>query len=142
MAFHQGWGFSVRTAYHALGGEQSNTLGQAGNHVGWKDIWGAKAWPKVKGFMWKLRSNALPLRTNLARRGVPTSPLCLFYAEEEDGKHMAMGCTWTHPVWARVLNLDVALAGMQGRCRTGSSRANASRRLSCKLRLQGGRSAC
>lgn len=43
----------------------------------WTTIWKTYVWSKVKSYMWKLASNALPVRANLKRRGILISPLCL-----------------------------------------------------------------
>lgn len=94
--------FSVRSAYHALTMNQSDIRGPPAGNDRWKAIWGAKAWPEVKVFMWKLLENALSLR------GIPTSPLCPFCEEEETAQHLVLGCAWNHSIWVHVLNLDVA----------------------------------
>lgn len=47
-------------------------LGNGGDlenrHVAWREIWNMKVSPKVKHFLWRLCSNALPTRALLRRR--------------------------------------------------------------------------
>lgn len=54
----------------------------------WTTIWKTYVWSKVKSYMWKLASNALPVRANLERRGISISPLCLACDEDDTSEHM------------------------------------------------------
>lgn len=89
-------GVSFKSVYHRLRerSREANNRSQVG--AGWSVIWKAKVWPKVKVFMWKLKSNALAIHTNLERKRVPTPPLCLACKEVENREHLVKGYSWTN----------------------------------------------
>lgn len=65
----------------------------------WQQIWKSKVSQKIKVFMWKLRSNVLPVRECLARIGILISLTCPACEEVETPEHLIAGCIWTHQVW-------------------------------------------
>lgn len=76
-------------------------------------IWTSKVWPKVQTFMWKLASNSISVRSNLVRRGIPTSPVCPVCDEVETREHMAYGCSCTKWVWEGVLGLTMDMMNFE-----------------------------
>lgn len=66
----------------------------------WKQVWKLKVMPRVKMFIYKACSNALPTRANLFRRGCITDPVCGLHGEKmEDIEHLFLRCTAVTPVW-------------------------------------------
>lgn len=66
----------------------------------WKSIWNAKVMLKIKNFIWRLVSDALPTKANLAKRGLGESSCCpICYCERETAEHIFLGCSWVKPVW-------------------------------------------
>ncbi|KAF7826245.1 reverse transcriptase [Senna tora] len=66
----------------------------------WKRIWALKTVPKVKNFLWKACSNALPTKSALFRRKCAKGnvcPVCL--VEEESVEHLFLHCGLTRDVW-------------------------------------------
>uniref|UniRef100_A0A803LLX0 Reverse transcriptase zinc-binding domain-containing protein n=1 Tax=Chenopodium quinoa TaxID=63459 RepID=A0A803LLX0_CHEQI len=74
--------FSVRSAYHAaLGATNENSISSSSlNHdTTLSYLWAAKLPPKIKHFGWRALRNALPVRSNLKKRGIcadDTCPMC------------------------------------------------------------------
>ncbi|KAF7837557.1 reverse transcriptase [Senna tora] len=66
----------------------------------WKWIWNLGIPPKVKNFLWRLCSNALPSLNNLSKRRIVLSPRCQICNQEEESiEHIFLMCPWTRPVW-------------------------------------------
>lgn len=103
---------TVRSAYHVIHSSRSDldvgdTVGSLPRHI-WPAIWKTYMWPKVQAFLWRLASNSIATKENLAKRGVPTSPLCPLCCTTESREHLIMGCSWVCPVWSDFLGLSVA----------------------------------
>lgn len=96
---------SVRSAYHSIknlsgvegedaGSSSTSLTGEAS--VLWRAIWKPKVWPKIRSFMWRLVTNSIAVKGNLARRGVSTSPFCHICQVLETTEHAMFECSWTH----------------------------------------------
>lgn len=63
-------------------------------------MWKTELPPKIKHFLWKLLSKALPTGSNLKRRHVTRDSLCKrCYLEEETEKHLFFDCPYAAQVW-------------------------------------------
>lgn len=97
--------YSVRTGYHIARSKfqppqvfPSSSISL--NPSFWNQIWSVKTPQKVKIFLWKICQNALPVRENLFRRQMITSPLCpICNSEQETIEHALLLCSWTRQVW-------------------------------------------
>jgi len=78
--------FSVKSAYKVAvarreavaswDASSSGTKGQEEGEFEWRKIWQLHVPNKVKVFFWQLAHNSLPVRRNLARRGVLIDTRC------------------------------------------------------------------
>lgn len=101
--------FSTKSAYHVLEDIQEQAkVKQVGSSSDSKDdgsndfwmIWKVDCILKIKQFLWRFAHNSLPLRRNIARRGVETDTRCPVCGQlDEDGgncfmkcKHVKKGC--------------------------------------------------
>lgn len=98
---------SVKSAYHYIRERNRTGDDNTPSGRGWMIIWNTQVWPKVKLFMWKFAANAIPVRSNLQRRGFVVTSVCPSCAEEETRDHALTGCWWTRDVWDGVLNMKM-----------------------------------
>lgn len=68
-------------------------------------IWQVKTSPKVKHFLWKIKSNALPVGANLLRRGMEVEGRCKRCGLVETERHVLLQCPFATRVWDLVLAL-------------------------------------
>lgn len=62
--------------------------------------------PRIKQFLWRFAHNSLPLRMNIARRGVEADTRCPVCSRfDEDGGHCFLRCKQVKKCW-RELNLE------------------------------------
>ena len=62
-------------------------------------IWQIKASPKLKHFLWKIKSKALPVGANLVRRGVEVEGRCKRCGLMETERHVLLQCPFASRVW-------------------------------------------
>lgn len=95
--------FSTKSTYHVLEDrrEQSKVKQVGSSSVQkndkedefWGRIWKVKCIPKIKQFLWRFSHNSLPLRMNIARRGVELDTRCPVCGRlDEDGGHCFLKC--------------------------------------------------
>ena len=78
-----------------------NGLPSAGFFEDWKRFWNLLLPPKVLDFMWRFRSNYLPLRVRLHKKGVVLDTCCgLCDMEVEDASHIFFNFSFTRSCWA------------------------------------------
>ena len=66
-----------------------------------KRVWKVKAPYKIKTFMWKILSEALPMTDNILSRGMKIDSRCQICGlEGESSNHVLFSCTWARKVWA------------------------------------------
>lgn len=104
MWYHNANGkFSVRSAYFIeLHSSQSSKPSSSSPHRSkiWKYLWSANVPQKVKMFGWRMLRNALPVRANLASRGMKVNKVCERCGEaDETLDHMFMRCVESTRVW-------------------------------------------
>ena len=64
-------------------------------------IWSTKISPKVKLFLWRILSAALPVADQILRRGMSINPRCQICGEEgESINHVLFNCSVARQVWA------------------------------------------
>ncbi|XP_062024599.1 putative ribonuclease H protein At1g65750 isoform X3 [Rosa rugosa] len=98
--------YSVRSGYHVQHGGRSKASLQSAhsshivNPTVWKQLWNVSSIPKVKHFLWRACTNALPTMANLFVKKVTPSPLCPFCSDHmETIEHLLLQCPWTIGVW-------------------------------------------
>jgi hypothetical protein len=108
--------FSVKSAYKLAvalrdvqtGQDASCSVSAHGDERGfqWIKIWQLKVPNKVKMFIWRLAHNSLPVRRNLARRGVKLDTICPVCRRlDEDCGHIFFKCKFAKKCW-RLLNME------------------------------------
>jgi ribonuclease HI len=66
----------------------------------WSNLWKINVPPKHSHFLWRLLNNALPTKTNLAKRGVKCDPFCpRCPTKMETTNHVFLDCEWAKQVW-------------------------------------------
>jgi hypothetical protein len=84
----------------------------------WHRIWQLKLPNKVKMFVWRLTHNSLPVRRNLARRGIQLDALCPLYCRlDEDCGHLFFKCKRIKECW-RALESEHVRVMLEG-CKSG-----------------------
>ena len=68
-------------------------------------IWQVKTSPKPKHFLWKIKSNALPVGANLLRRGMEVEGRCKRCGLVETERHVLLQCPFATRVWDLVTAL-------------------------------------
>lgn len=66
-----------------------------------KHIWNVKTAPKLKDFLWRMVKKAIPVSSNLERRGVPSFN-CKKCGEHEDDLHVFLTCPLAEEVWSYI----------------------------------------
>ncbi|XP_010489824.1 PREDICTED: uncharacterized protein LOC104767503 [Camelina sativa] len=65
------------------------------------EVWSIQTAPKIKIFLWKVLSGALPVANLLRRRGIEGDELCRVCGEaEETINHILFTCTYARQIWA------------------------------------------
>jgi hypothetical protein len=112
-AYERSGGYSVRSAYRQLKGEQSESLrekegGAASSVTGkwWRVLWKLKVPPKVRIFWWRVIRNFLPSNAELKRRDVShESHYAACGHQSEDLFHVIVECPWAKRLWLEVKKL-------------------------------------
>ena len=109
-------GFSVRSAYYVelmAARKHKPSASTVMKEPEWKWICDANIQPKVKMFGWKSMHNGIPLRQNLARRGMEVDKVCPRCGEEEESiEHLLIQCAVSQRVWySSPLRIHVARTG-------------------------------
>ena len=96
----------------------SSTATSSNAECNWHKIWQLKFPNKVNMFIWRLAHNSLPVRRNLARRGVKTETVCpVCYRLDENCGHLFFKCNMAKECW-RMMNLEHIRAELE-QCRSG-----------------------
>ena len=121
--------FSVKSAYKLavhirdrdLGKDASSSAAAvSGNNdeFMWHKLWQLKLPNKVKMFIWRLGHNSLPVRRNLARRGVKIDTICpVCHRLDEDCGHVFFKCKRSKECWEE-MNLEHVHAILEA-CKSG-----------------------
>jgi hypothetical protein len=108
--------FSVKSAYKlavarrdAQTGQDASSFVRANGYdrdFQWIKIWQLKAPNKFKMFVWRFAHNSLPVRRNVARRGVELDTICPVCGRlDEDCGHIFFKCKFVKLCW-RLLNME------------------------------------
>jgi len=120
--------FSVKSAYKLAVQLQDQQLGRDASsstsmqnvegEFSWQKIWQMRLPNKVNMFIWRLAHNSLPVRRNLARRGVKLDTVCPVCERfDEDCCHLFFKCKGAKACW-REMNLEQVRAELM-LCRSG-----------------------
>ncbi|XP_008242862.1 PREDICTED: uncharacterized protein LOC103341160 [Prunus mume] len=89
----------LQSAHRYLASGSSHSSHFISNRI-WKAIWSVRTLPKIRMFLWRCMSNAIPTRVNLFRRKITASPMCgLCDQYEESIEHALLLCPWAQAVW-------------------------------------------
>ena len=64
--------------------ENASVSDSANKKLFWKRLWKMNVPSKIKNFLWRACSEALPTRSNLAKRKVLDDPTCQLYGSEHE----------------------------------------------------------
>jgi ribonuclease HI len=97
--------YSVRSAYRMLLVENQVDTPSCSDEGRWKSfwtqVWSVRVPPKVRHFLWRACSNALPTMANLCKRGITVTRRCSFcQVDDETIVHALWLCPLIGPVWA------------------------------------------
>ena len=101
--------YTIKSGYKMLSEECHNDEdGQATRGVSnsvWKGIWKMSTPGKIKHFLWRACSDALPTKSNLLKRKILEKDTCQFCAKEpENISHALWECELLHQVWQPKFN--------------------------------------
>ncbi|KAL2944065.1 hypothetical protein RDABS01_032412 [Bienertia sinuspersici] len=95
--------FTVRSAYFVELKARSNQEASTSNDkpsVLWQNVWTTNTPPKMRNLGWKALHDVVPVRGNLARRGMEIDAYCPLCGEEvETVMHAMVYCREVQPVW-------------------------------------------
>ncbi|KAG2281009.1 hypothetical protein Bca52824_052229 [Brassica carinata] len=90
--------YSTKTGY-GLGMTADKDQHLINEPVNWlKHIWNVKTGPKLKDFLWRVVKKAIPVSSNLERRGFPSFN-CKSCGGHEDDLHVFLKCPLAKEVW-------------------------------------------
>ncbi|XP_057996522.1 uncharacterized protein LOC131175862 [Hevea brasiliensis] len=93
-----GYRFLLDKANQSIIHSPSNSL-SIPQHI-WKKLWNLPLQPKIKVFVWKALLNALPVKGNLAHRGIPINSTCPICNEETKSiEHIMFWCSHARATW-------------------------------------------
>lgn len=93
--------YIVRKTYELLHqGTNTTHPNQTSQSRLWKVLWKLKLPHKIITFTWKLLYHALPVKTELVKRGIHCDPTCcLCNSDNESLNHLFLHCTFAIAVW-------------------------------------------
>lgn len=104
------WLFTKSGEYSTKSGCKvlSQPLRPPEQHFNWNtNIWKVDTTPKVRTFLWKLQSGALPATVNLAARGIMINTACKRCGAPETDKHIFLHCPFARRTWELVPSVDM-----------------------------------
>jgi hypothetical protein len=96
--------YTVKSGYNILKHWQESTSPNSSssnnqNNI-WKKLWNLHTIPKHKMLLWRIIQQAIPVRSNLNKRGVPCNILCpRCLLKEETIEHVFMHCQHASKIW-------------------------------------------
>ncbi|XP_057425744.1 uncharacterized protein LOC130719122 [Lotus japonicus] len=93
--------YTVKSPHHAiLFNSDEASSSNPSPHSLWTKIWGAETQPRCKEFMWRTIQNAIPVKLNLFRRGIPTDLTCPLCGEAQESTcHAILTCPEVRSIW-------------------------------------------
>lgn len=96
--------YSTKTGY-GVGITSTQSLNLGNDPVNWMShIWNVKTGPKLKDFLWRVVRKAIPVSSNLERRGFPSFNYKTCGAHEDD-LHVFLKCPLAEEVWNHIPTL-------------------------------------
>lgn len=93
--------YSVKSGYYSEIKATKSFREDSGDTHNWKKlIWSQHLSPKLKYFIWKVGSNALPTGRNLQRKGVLSNTACIRCGAPETMEHILFQCQFAKRVWS------------------------------------------
>ncbi|KAL0686501.1 hypothetical protein Bca4012_086178 [Brassica carinata] len=93
--------YSTKTGY-GVGILSTRIQSSVDEPVNWlKHIWNVKTSPKLKDFLWRVVKKAIPVSSNLERRGFPSFN-CKACGAHEDDLHVLLKCPVAEEVWSLI----------------------------------------
>lgn len=89
--------YSSKSGYNLIKKNRTDT--QASTFNWSKFVWQTKTSPKIKNFLWKIASGALPAGDQLASRGLQIDSACKRCGEKETILHLLVQCPFAASVW-------------------------------------------
>ncbi|XP_013709689.1 uncharacterized protein LOC106413463 [Brassica napus] len=90
--------YSTKTGYR-VGMTSDKPLSLENSPVNWlSHIWNVKTGPKLKDFLWRVVRKAIPVSSNLEKRGFPSFN-CKTCGASEDDLHVFLKCPLAEEVW-------------------------------------------
>ena len=98
--------YTVKTGYKILCEEEDYDSASTSNYDSvvkfWRSLWKLKVPGKIKHFLWKACSDALPTKSNLHRRKISPDDLCSRCAKEpETVIHAMWSCEEVQVAWKK-----------------------------------------
>ncbi|XP_056848921.1 uncharacterized protein LOC130499048 [Raphanus sativus] len=91
--------YTTKSGYALAKIHNGNSL----DEFNWKKcIWNVQCSPKLRHFLWKLKSKALAVGETLAKRGIQVEGKCKRCGEPETLLHVMLACTTAQKVWELV----------------------------------------
>lgn len=72
-----------------------------------EQIWKLQTAPKLKHFLWRMLSNAMPIDTILIQRGIITDPQCRRCCQEEESMHHLFSIVIMHKLYGAELDYQI-----------------------------------
>lgn len=93
--------YTVKLGYKMLCEENRRDEASSSNREASRALWKMSAPGKIKHFLWKACSNALPVKTNLVKRKVLVEDVCQICTKEaETTSHALWECKVLQEVWS------------------------------------------
>ncbi|WZZ92349.1 hypothetical protein YC2023_120928 [Brassica napus] len=89
--------YTTKSGYAVAKLWNGNASNQEFNWRKW--VWQVQTTPKIRHFLWKANSKALPVGTLLESRGLATSPVCKRCGARETELHVLLHCPFAERVW-------------------------------------------
>ena len=104
LAKMQSGTYSVKSGYQVLceleSAEEASASSDEKSRSFWRNIWQLRVPNKVKIFLWRACTNALPTKVNLQKRRVVDNSVCnLCQKASEDTFHAVWGCDTVQSAW-------------------------------------------
>jgi hypothetical protein len=91
----------VRSAYYPEKERVGSMKGEGSKTSEFTGIWKLQLTNATKAFLWRARSDILPSRSNVAKRGVVKEEVCMFCgSEREIVAHVLWSCPLARDVWS------------------------------------------
>jgi hypothetical protein len=96
--------YTVKSGYNLLKHWQKSTSPNSSSYNSqnniWKKLWNLHTIPRHKMLLWRIIQRAIPVRSNLNKRGVPCNTLCpRCLLKEETIEHVFMHCQHASKIW-------------------------------------------